>query len=1177
MAVITFPSSPSLDETFTVGNKTWKWNGYAWDLQLQSAASDEFAFAQANTALDVGTSAGIYANGAFTKANGSLQLSGGYVTGTVTANNLTANLTVHTPVIYSLGGGASIELSDIGIIAINPSGGSGAGPKFTGKSIEVNSVYGGSYGGNYLSLDNDTKLGSNRYDSVKIITSTSGEETNTWNFANNQVIFPDGTYQNTAWTGKDDYARITANAAYDLSNVHTGEIAAGMNYVNAAFLLANTVYLNADNASNYANGAFAAANVADIKAISSGDYANAAFIRANNSLDANNGGLINAPITVNGNISVGGNISLYGSETSKISSNNFTIETKSNTYTFKEDGTVAFPQYTFPAQAGNTSQVMVYDGAGNLIWTDLTANTTTYTANSVALTNGVYVSGSVTDIQTYGDYITGGYYNFTDGTGSGPAWILDVDFLGVVDFNRVILNINYTQNSGHTIYVQLYNTNSSTWDSIGSYNGLSGYYQFALAVIESTNYVSGGTVLLRLYHNNAGNALHETRVDYIALEKSTQGPQGPKGLTGATGPEGNANTANAAFAHANAAFESANSKLTASGDGTFTGNLTVTGDLSVGGNVVYTGNVTSVTITGNTGQFFGDTYGFGALYAGIATGYVVQPQTVFQSASDFDGTSQINNQNINNGVDASTDFVATADNGSNEDTYIDMGINSSTYYNAEYGLTHPNDGYVYVRGNTITGGGNLILATMTTNDIVFAVQGQTHDNEVMRISYANTVIIRSTVASTDTTSGALQVAGGVGVQGSIYAGAVYSGGNEVLTTSSPVVASSYNHANSAFDKANTVSDHATAAYNSGNTTLTYAEAGFAHANAAFVAANNATDTYVRNHANSAYIQANAAYDHANTAIADSASASSYANSAFFKANTAHLDADGASNYANGAFDKANTAVLNAASASSYANSAFEQANADYTLVISAYNHANAAFAVANTGGGGGGGGGTVTVSATPPTTANANGDIWISSTSLREFIYFNDGDSAQWVEFNGPGAKGDPGNPVYANAAFDKANAAYDAANTKVSSGQATISQLTITSNTQSFGSFSERTKIYLTPLTAETDVDLGEGVAHYFTANSAANANINLIGFSSLAAGNTISMAVMVTNNTLPKMINTVKIDGTYNNVSTKWAGGTAPYNAAQANTDIYSFSVVKVAEPNTFIVFASKSQFGG
>ena len=40
MAVITFPSSPSLNQTYAVGNKTWVWNGYAWDLQIASATSN---------------------------------------------------------------------------------------------------------------------------------------------------------------------------------------------------------------------------------------------------------------------------------------------------------------------------------------------------------------------------------------------------------------------------------------------------------------------------------------------------------------------------------------------------------------------------------------------------------------------------------------------------------------------------------------------------------------------------------------------------------------------------------------------------------------------------------------------------------------------------------------------------------------------------------------------------------------------------------------------------------------------------------------------------------------------------------------------------------------------------------------------------------------------------------
>lgn len=35
---LNFPTSPSLNQTHTVGSKTWKWNGYAWDIQVPTGA-----------------------------------------------------------------------------------------------------------------------------------------------------------------------------------------------------------------------------------------------------------------------------------------------------------------------------------------------------------------------------------------------------------------------------------------------------------------------------------------------------------------------------------------------------------------------------------------------------------------------------------------------------------------------------------------------------------------------------------------------------------------------------------------------------------------------------------------------------------------------------------------------------------------------------------------------------------------------------------------------------------------------------------------------------------------------------------------------------------------------------------------------------------------------------------
>jgi len=126
--------------------------------------------------------------------------------------------------------------------------------------------------------------------------------------------------------------------------------------------------------------------------------------------------------------------------------------------------------------------------------------------------------------------------------------------------------------------------------------------------------------------------------------------------------------------------------------------------------------------------------------------------------------------------------------------------------------------------------------------------------------------------------------------------------------------------------------------------INHTNTAYTHANAAFTAANNSVDTWVRAAANSASSYANGAFLAANAsvnfiALGTANSAGVYANAGFGVANSA-------SSYANGAFTQANSAFNNGTSASSYANGAFSAANA-------ASSYANSAYAKANTGGGSG--------------------------------------------------------------------------------------------------------------------------------------------------------------------------------------------------------------------------------
>ena len=109
MAVINFPSSPTTNQTYTVGSKTWIWNGYAWDLQLSSTAS--LASQSGYTANTV-----LFANNAG-YINNTINLSFISANNTLISTNVRANGIYTNGLYYANGvpfstGGSTITLSD---------------------------------------------------------------------------------------------------------------------------------------------------------------------------------------------------------------------------------------------------------------------------------------------------------------------------------------------------------------------------------------------------------------------------------------------------------------------------------------------------------------------------------------------------------------------------------------------------------------------------------------------------------------------------------------------------------------------------------------------------------------------------------------------------------------------------------------------------------------------------------------------------------------------------------------------------------------------------------------------------------------------------------------------------------------------------------------------------------
>ena len=112
----------------------------------------------------------------------------------------------------------------------------------------------------------------------------------------------------------------------------------------------------------------------------------------------------------------------------------------------------------------------------------------------------------------------------------------------------------------------------------------------------------------------------------------------------------------------------------------------------------------------------------------VGNNYTILPNVVGQFTGNSATYIQVNLENQT--ASGSGDFVVTANDGSDTDHFIDMGINGSTYSDVAYSSTKAHDGYLYVTSSGTNKGNLSIGTTNATGKVNFVVGGMETANIV---------------------------------------------------------------------------------------------------------------------------------------------------------------------------------------------------------------------------------------------------------------------------------------------------------------------------------------------------------------------------------------------------------------------------------------------------------------
>ena len=228
--------------------------------------------------------------------------------------------------------------------------------------------------------------------------------------------------------------------------------------------------------------------------------------------------------------------------------------------------------------------------------------------------------------------------------------------------------------------------------------------------------------------------------------------------------------------------------IAANGDIISTGNIVLSGSAATYGNRIDVGRLIATNYVGAGGEI--ETWA-------TAKGDSATTHKVFVVANTNAAVDSLV-VNQSNGANAYGEFIAIHANGNTADGWVSMGVNSTGYNQGAFAITKGDDAYLLYSAPSGTSlPGDLVIGTSgngTQNRIILCADGfdDPANNTQLTITPGQKVAISINTQSSNTTTGALVVNGGIGLLGNLNVGGnvaitgtitLGGGGNTVSTSS----------------------------------------------------------------------------------------------------------------------------------------------------------------------------------------------------------------------------------------------------------------------------------------------------------------------------------------------------------------------------------------------------------